>query len=294
MSDPGGKRAVQVFPPDAVSRRMASWPGMAVEVVEAGRRGRIDYHYCAPDHLLVVHERGARHDGCTVIEGLPKSTLQNCSRKLAFVPAGHHYHDWHEPRTLARMMFVYFDPVLLATNPQPPEPRPSWTPRLFFEDSALLATAGKLATLIEQDYSPQRHYVEALAVVLLHEVMRVSARSEAAVARMSGGLAMWQRRKAVSYIENHLDEPISLAALGRLVGLSSCHFCRAFRRSLGVPPLRYQLRRRIEHAKTLLAKHAELVTDVSLALGYSDTSAFCTAFRRVTGMTPGAYRRSLG
>jgi AraC-like DNA-binding protein len=35
------------------------------------------------------------------------------------------------------------------------------------------------------------------------------------------------------------------------------------------------------------------VTDVSLAVGYSDTSAFCTAFRRIAGLTPSAYRRSL-
>ncbi len=49
---------------------------------------------------------------------------------------------------------------------------------------------------------------------------------------------------------------------------------------------------RIERAKTLLAKHAASVTDVSLTVGYNDTSAFCTAFRRVTGLTPSAYRRN--
>jgi len=60
-----------------------------------------------------------------------------------------------------------------------------------------------------------------------------------------------------------------------------------------MPPQRYQLKRRVERAKALLAKHAASVTDVSLAVGYRDTSAFCTAFRRTTGLTPGAYRRSL-
>jgi len=34
------------------------------------------------------------------------------------------------------------------------------------------------------------------------------------------------------------------------------------------------------------------VTDVSLTVGYNDTSAFCTAFRRITGLTPSAYRRN--
>jgi len=78
------------------------------------------------------------------------------------------------------------------------------------------------------------------------------------------------------------------------VGLSACYFCRAFRQSFGMPPQRYQLSQRIERAKTLLARHAASVTDVGLGVGYNDASAFCTAFRRITGLTPSAYRRNLG
>ena len=266
---------------------------MAVEIVQVNRRGRIDYHYCSPLHMLVVHERGVRHNGCTVIEGLPKSTLQDCSRKLVFVPAGHKYHDWHEPRTLSRVVFFYFDPTQLAISPdQLGYPRSSLAPRLFFEDSALMETALKVSALIESGGSDQRLYLEALGVVLAHELVRINSGIRSADAPNNGGLAAWQRRKSVAYIEEHLAEPISLAALAHLVGLSACYFCRAFRQSFGVPPQRYQLRQRIEHAKRLLAKHAASVTDVSLTVGYNDTSAFCTAFRRVTGLTPSAYRRN--
>jgi AraC family transcriptional regulator len=280
-------RVVQVSPPDAVSRRTASGPGMAVEIVQDNRRGRIDYHYCSPLHMLVVHERGARHDGCTVIEGLPKSTLQDCSRKLVFVPAGHRYHDWHEPRTLSRVVFFYFNPTQLAIGSSLP-----LAPRLFFEDSALMQTALKLATLIESGGSEHGVYLEALGVVLAHELVRINTGGNRAETQSNGGLAAWQRRKAIAYIEEHLAEPISLEALARLVGLSACYFCRAFRQSLGMPPQRYQLSQRIERAKTLLAKRAASVTDVSLTVGYNDTSAFCTAFRRVAGLTPSAYRRN--
>jgi AraC-like DNA-binding protein len=283
---------VQVSPPDAVSRRSASAPGMTVEIVQDNRRGRIDYHYCSPLHMLVVYERGVRHDGCTVVEGLPKSRLQDCSRKLVFVPAGHQYHDWHEPRTLSRVVFFYFNPAQLAIRPELGYSRSSLAPRIFFEDSALMQTALKLATLIDSGGSDHRHYLEALGVVLAHELARINTGGHSAEAQPNGGLAAWQRRKAVAYIEEHLAEPISLEALARLVGLSACYFCRAFRQSLGVPPQRYQLRQRIERAKTLLAKRAASVTDVSLTVGYNDTSAFCTAFRRATGLTPSTYRRN--
>jgi AraC family transcriptional regulator len=265
---------------------------MAVEIVQDNRRGRIDYHYWSPLHMLVVHERGVRHDGCTVIEGQPKSTLQDCSGKLVFVPAGHKYHDWHEPRTLSRVVFFYFNPAQLAIRSELSYSRTSLAPRTFFEDNALRQTALKLATLIESDSSDHRLYLEALGVVLAHELVRINTRGHSAKAQPDGGLAAWQRRKSVAYIEEHLAEPISLEALAQLVGLSACYFCRAFRQSLGLPPHRYQLSRRIERAKTLLAKRAASVTDISLAVGYNDTSAFCTAFRRVTGLTPSTYRRN--
>jgi len=286
-------RVVQVSPATAVTRQSARWPGMAVEIIQASRRGRIDYRYCAPLHMLVVHDRGVRHDGCTVIQGLPQSKLQDCSRKLVFVPAGHEYHDWHEPRTLSRAVFFYFDPARLAMRPQLEFSGSSLGPRLFFEDGALVETALKLAALIESGGSDYR-YAEALGVVLTHELARMNISRESSLAPISGGLAAWQRRKAVAYIEERLAEPISLAALAQLVGLSACYFCRAFRQSFGMPPQRYQLTQRVERAKALLAKHAASVTDVGLTVGYNDASAFCTAFRRVTGLTPSAYRRNLG
>jgi AraC family transcriptional regulator len=283
--------AVQVSPPDAVNRRIARWPGMTVEIVQASRRGRIDYHFCAPVHMLVAHDRDVRHDGSAIIEGLTKSTLQDCSRKLVLVPAGHRYHDWHEPRTLSRLVFIYFDPARLAVSPELGLWSSSLAPRLFFEDRVLIETALKLATLIESGGSDQRLYAQALGVVLAHEL--VNTGRYAAQPQAGGGLAAWQRRKALAYIDEHLAESISLEALAELVGLSACYFCRAFGQSLGMPPQRYQLTRRIERAKTLLAKRAASVTDVGLTVGYNDASAFCTAFRRITGVTPTAYRRSL-
>ncbi len=291
---PAADRIVQIFPSDAVSRRTAQWPGMEVEIVEANRRGRIDYHTCAPFPMLVVHERGVRHDGCTVIDGLPKSTLQDCSRKLVFVPAHRKYDDWHEQRALSRVVFFHLNPAELAISPELSCSIASLAPRLFFENGALMATASKLAELIESGGTHHRLYIEALGVVLTHELVRINAGKHLAEASINGGLCAWQRRKALAYIEEHLAEPISLAALAQLVGLSASYFCRAFSQSFGMPPQRYQLSRRIERARTLLTNHFASVTDVGLTVGYNDASAFCTAFRRVTGLTPSAYRRNLG
>ena len=54
-------------------------------------------------------ERGVRRDGDTYVEGLPRSTLRDLSRKLTFVPAGHEYHEWQVPRVLTRLTLFVAD-----------------------------------------------------------------------------------------------------------------------------------------------------------------------------------------
>jgi AraC family transcriptional regulator len=280
---------VQISPSESVIRRSLTWPGMSVEIVKGNRLGRIDCHFCGPFHMLAVYERGVRQEGRTFIDGLPASTLSDCSRKLAFVPAGHEYHDWQEPRTLPHMAFFYFSPTWLASTPELGLSRVSFAPRLFFEDGALWDTTLKLKTLIETGGSDHRLYIEALGVV--HELLRINAGRRCASVQVHGGLAAWQRRKASDYIQEHLAEPILLAALAQLVRLSPNHCCRAFMQSFGMPPQRYHTSQRIERAKTLLATRDASVTDVGLTVGYSEASSFSTAFRRVTGLSPSAYRR---
>jgi len=282
---------VEISPSDIVRRRTAAWPGMAVEIVQATRHDRIESRFCAPVHLLAAYERGVRHDGGTLIEGLPKSTLRDFRRKLIFVPAGHEYHDWQEPRILTRVIYFYFDPAGLS--PEFGCADMPFAPRLFFENSGLWDTALKLTTLIESAGSDYRLYVEALGIVLVHELVRFNAGRPCVEPRIRGGLAAWQQRTVLAYIEDHLAEPISLATLAQLVRLSPYYFCRAFKQSFGMPPHRYHTGKRIERAKTLLAKPDPSVTDIGFTVGFSQTSSFTAAFRKATGLTPTAYHRSL-
>ena len=110
---------VEVSPPDAVSRRTASGPGVAVEIVQDIRRGRIDYRYCSSRHMLVVHERGLRHDGCTLIEGRAAEIHAAGLQRKTRLRAG-------RPQILTTGMsrarsrascFFYFNPIQLAISP---------------------------------------------------------------------------------------------------------------------------------------------------------------------------------
>jgi AraC family transcriptional regulator len=285
------KQAVKIFPPEIVKRRILIWDGMATETVQATARKTIAFRFRAPLHLLVAWEQAVRSDGESFVEGLPRSRLRDVRRKLTFVPADHEYSEWAEPRVLMRVIYFYFDPDRMPTLPETTD-LPYLAPRLFFEDPTLWNTALKLNKLIENSGSESSLYIHALGTVLAHELVRLIA-GTSLDASLRGGLAAWQQRTVADYIEEHVADQISLSSLAQLARLSPYYFCRAFKQSFGMPPHRYHNSRRIEVAKTLLAKPASSVTDIGLTLGFSETSSFTAAFHRATGLTPTAYRRSL-
>src|SRR4029453_10051618 len=284
---------VMVQPSDVVKRCAFAWGGMGAEIVQTTTRERLELDFRGPLHLLAVYEQGTRREGDTFVEGLPRSKLRDVARKFTFVPAGHAYHEWHEPCGLTRIIYFYFDPARMPAHPETGVGPASLAPRLFFEDATLTDTALKIGRLVENTDLDDGYYLQALGAVLTHELVRLNARTPRSEALAKGGLAAWQQRAVTTYIEEHLAEPISLATPARLVRLSPYYFCRAFKRSLGVPPHRYHSNRRIEHAKRLLAQPAPSVTDIGLIVGYSETSSFTAAFHRTTGITPTAYRRTI-
>jgi len=281
----GNGRALEIVPAHVVTRRAVAWDGIRVEVVESLTHDKIEFRFRAPCHLLLVYEEGVRDEGETQLGDLPRSTLRTLRRKLTFVPAGHEFREWQQPRVRSRTVCFYFDPAMPALGGASTLPA-SLAPRLFFENNALWDTAVKLATAIEG--SDGDRYSEALGVVVAHELF--AARRAPPV---RGSLAVWQQRLVASYIEEHLAEPIPLDALAKLVHLSSYYFCRAFKQSFGIPPHRYHISRRIERAKASLAEPACSVTEIALELGFSETSSFSAAFRHMTGVTPTEYRRTL-
>jgi AraC family transcriptional regulator len=284
---------VEISPREAVRRHTVTWRGMAGELIQAVTHDRIECRFNGPSHLLAVYERGWRHEGETFVQGAPRSTLRNFAGKLTFVPAGHEYHEWQTPRTLLRVFYFYLDATELLAPCGLDAEAMDLVPRVLFEDAILRDTASKLKTLIENRMSNSELYIEALGVVLAHEITRLNHGRPPIKPQDRGRLASWQERIIVSYIEEHLADPIPLVLLARLVRLSTFHFSRAFKQSFGMPPHRYHTMRRIEHAKVLLSKPAPSVSDVGLSVGFSQTSSFSTTFRRATGMTPTAYHRCL-
>lgn len=110
-------------------------------------------------------------------------------------------------------------------------------------------------------------------------------------ADLSGRLGNGRLRRVLDHIDQHLEEEITVAQLARLANLSDFHFARMFTAALGIPPSRYVSRRRLEAAMAMLAVGKLPLAEIAHRSQFSSQASFSRAFRRATGMTPGAYRR---
>ena len=107
----------------------------------------------------------------------------------------------------------------------------------------------------------------------------------------TGGLAVWQAKRTVAYIEANLGSKLAIREIADLVALSKCHFSRAFKQTLGTSPMAYVAVRRVERAKLMMVSTGQRLTDIAFACGFADQSHLNRCFRRIVGVSPGLWRR---
>jgi two-component system response regulator YesN len=116
--------------------------------------------------------------------------------------------------------------------------------------------------------------------------------------RPAGDLQVEDRmKKAKAYIETQFADPdLTVDAIAARVGLSESYFCTVFKQSVGSTVKDFVTSVRIERAKAYLwEKEPQTLADLAIKVGFRDPNYFGTVFKRLTGATPGAYRkRTLG
>lgn len=99
-------------------------------------------------------------------------------------------------------------------------------------------------------------------------------------------------QKIIEYIEGNISEEISLDELARKANMSRYHFCRYFKKHTGKSPVRFVNFIRIQKAKELLMKDKN-IGKIAIKTGFNSSSNFSKHFKRLTGMSPSEYRKSL-
>jgi AraC family transcriptional regulator len=105
-------------------------------------------------------------------------------------------------------------------------------------------------------------------------------------------LLPWQASRVREYVERNLAQAIRVSDLSALVFRTAAHFSRAFKRSFGLTPHAYVLRRRIELASQLMVESNMPLSQIALRCGFNDQAHLCKRFRKHTGATPAAWRRT--
>lgn len=98
-------------------------------------------------------------------------------------------------------------------------------------------------------------------------------------------------RRALAYVDEELDRPITVQDLIKASEMSPTQFYDAFAVAVGTSPKDYILRAKIARARILLAEPDRKITDVCYRLGFSSSQHFAEVFRRYEGRSPSEYRR---
>ena len=95
---------------------------------------------------------------------------------------------------------------------------------------------------------------------------------------------------AKRWLEENAADDITLDDLVNYIGYSRTWFFSFFKNQTGVTPGAYLRNCRLERAKSLLSRSSRTIAEVAASCGLGDPAHFCRLFRKMTGLTPNAYR----
>lgn len=98
--------------------------------------------------------------------------------------------------------------------------------------------------------------------------------------------------RALDLINANYAQPLGMTELCAAAGVSSQHLCMLFRTALGLRPMEYIARRRIQESKALLTSTSLSIGEIAEQTGFGSESYFCKLFRRYEGITPTSFRNT--
>lgn len=98
-------------------------------------------------------------------------------------------------------------------------------------------------------------------------------------------------KQMLSWLNDHYMEPVTLSQLADCAGICIRECQRSFSNILHTTPVQYLNHRRISAAAKLLVSSGISISEAGLRCGFDNPSYFAKQFKKITGMTPGAYRR---
>lgn len=258
----------QHLPTDAVATTVAN----ETRAYATGWHAHDEFMFLLPRHAGLMFETEAGRGG--------QRLHPSCLALVA--PTVHHATSATHPEQ--RHLAVYADPGYVR----------HCTAQLGLSPSSLGATgvwqlsATAVALLRLRDGLPAG--ADGLRRMQAADADRLLAAECIAIALTGTGLATSPLDELRAYIDEHLDERLSLDQLAAEFLMSRRHLTRVFRDAVGTSVMEYVTRRRIERARGLLADPRTSVLQASLAVGIESPSYFAKLYRRIHGHAPSERR----
>lgn len=164
------------------------------------------------------------------------------------------------------------------------------TTRLGIPDRTMHGLSTALLDSVEHASECSALFIDHIGLAFHAHLVEAYAGQARPIDRKGGGLAAWQLRRAIQFMTDHLDGDPTIADLAQECGLSHAYFARAFRRSTGVTPHQWLMRRRVARARTLLLAGDMDLAAVAATCGFVDQSHLSRVFVRFEGEAPGRWR----
>ncbi|MDX3193262.1 helix-turn-helix domain-containing protein [Streptomyces sp. MN03-5084-2B] len=146
---------------------------------------------------------------------------------------------------------------------------------------------------VVRDWEPgARTYADQLAALVAAQLVRHHRAGHVPEPEPARGLSDRQFARVRDLMAERLAEPVPLADLAALAGLSVSQFSRRFKARTGLPPHRYLLRLRVERAGLLLRTGDDPIAEIAVRCGFSHQEHLTRVLRAQLGTTPAALRRS--
>lgn len=265
------------------------WNGVLVETAHFRCQGRAVHLLCHQDRTrlsAVLLESGGRCEprlGESIACPAPYSP-----RHMAFAPAGLPVWGYSDDIERVRDVTLCFDVDELGNRlGERLDATRAGIPRLGFNDDRIWTLARLLADACESADPASQLYGDGLVAALAAALLPAPVTPSAA-----RGLAPWQLRRAVDYLNAQLPHRVELRDLAALVGLSQAHFSRAFKASTGRAPYQWQLHERMQRVKARLRTGHSSMEEIAEDTGFADGAHLVRSFRRMVGTTPARWRRA--
>ena len=277
----------RVVPEVLLSSRSRQWYGIVVEL----RRARnVDVVLPYPDHVISLILTGVVNlshgrNGCT-----SHSTLRAGDVIITSAGKPKRWQHVEEAMSIVMQLAPTYLSKVAAEDCAVHGGLPQIQDNVGIRDVCIEDIARRLLSGLESDPAANRLYIESLTHRLSLHLLRHYSAPGIPVGKPPPKLSQRKLWHTIEFIEANLSQDLTHSQLAATVAMSPGHFAHAFRQATGLPPHRYVLNRRIEHAKTLLC-HTDLpITEIAQRVGCCSHSNFTALFHKATGVAPSHYR----